>query len=256
MIEENRLGLIFTGGEGPLVDQILCIMGEAQILPGNRPVLVAADSGLLLAEKAGLTVDWIIGDMDSLPAEEKGSGVCSQHRLAAYPAEKILKFPEDKDFTDTELAFALLREKNCKRIWIIGGGGGRLDQLFGLRSLFERDDPPERWVTAADDIHCLEAPPLQGCKVSGFFIPSELLVSSAHKTPLFPVSVFPLGTGPWEAESTGLKWSLSGLSWHRDFIAISNQAPEGNFSIRAIRGRFLTLMPFFPEQARLAGHSS
>ena len=230
----SQLGLIFTGGEGPVTEQILCIMREAQILSGDKLLLVAADSGLLLAEKAGLKSDWIIGDMDSLGIEES--------RLAAYPAEKILRFPEDKDFTDTELAFSLLREKGCKRIWIIGGGGGRLDQLLGLRSLFERNDPPERWITAAEDIRCLEA--LQRHEI---FVPSELVVSSAHNDPLFPVSVFPLGNGPWNAESSGLKWSLSGLPWRRDFIAISNEAPDGIFSISAIYGRFLVLMPFFLE---------
>ena len=230
------IGLIFTGGEGPQPQRIKAIMEEACTAvsaAGDKPLAVAADSGLLLAESAGVSVDWIVGDMDSLaelaessPGKISGPGFID--RLAAYPPEKILRHPPDKDFTDTELAFFLLRE-SCEKIWIIGGGGGRLDQLLGIRSLFERDDPPERWLTSADDIRCIGA------------ASSELAVSG--NDPLFPVSVFPLGCGPWEAESTGLKWPLAGLPWARDFIAISNVAPTGTFTIKAKQGRFLVMRP-------------
>jgi thiamine pyrophosphokinase len=252
----SRLGLIFTGGEGPSPEQCARIVEEARgVVRGvscaalgaasrAEPLVVAADSGLLLAESAGVKSDWIVGDMDSLGAEAG--------RLAAYPPERVLRYAEDKDFTDTELAFSLLREQGCAKIWILGGGGGRLDQLLGLRSLFERDDPPERWFTAEDDICCIEgasAASTPGASLPAgadpaAFVPSERAVErSARNAPLFPVSVLPLGTGPWEAESSGLKWSLAGLPWRRDFIAISNVAPEGHFCIKAVRGRFLVMVP-------------
>jgi thiamine pyrophosphokinase len=203
-------------------------MEEARALSGGEPLIAAADSGLLLAEQAEIQSDWIVGDMDSLEAELK--------RLAAYPPEIILRYPPDKDYTDTELAFSLLREKGCECIWIIGGGGGRLDQLLGIRSLFERDDPPGRWITAADDIYCIDAVEYSAeCGVSAVL----------QKRVGFhaPVAVFPLGVGPWEAESAGLKWPLAGLSWKRDFIAISNEAPGGDFTITALQGRFMVMSP-------------
>jgi len=225
------IGLLFTGGEGPEPQHINTIMEEANAVSGGELVLVAADSGLLLAQGSGAEVDWIIGDMDSLDEHDKNG----LRRLDAYPPERVICHPHDKDFTDTELAFSLLREKNCGTIWIIGGGGGRLDQLFGIRSLFERDDPPERWITAADDIRCIGA-------VNSLV--SELSVS--HNSPLCPVSVFPLGCGPWEAESSGLKWPLAGLPWARDFIAISNEAPDGTFTITVRQGRFLVMWPLVP----------
>jgi thiamine pyrophosphokinase len=244
--DTTRLGLLFTGGEGPLPSRITGIAEEAAALPGVTTISAAADSGLLLAESAGIKSDWIIGDMDSLGAEAG--------RLDAYASEKVLRYPKDKDFTDTELAFFLLREKGCKSIWIIGGGGGRLDQLFGIRSLFEREDPPERWITAVEDIYCIEG--------SDGLSPNELSSNELNGTKrripaklqkqcnaaVFPVSVFPLGTGPWEAESSGLKWPLSGLNWARDFIAISNEASEGNFTITAKRGRFMVMVPLGIQQ--------
>jgi len=195
---------------------------SSPVTAGTEPVIAAADSGLLLAETVKLQPDWIIGDMDSLePA-----------RLAACPPEKILRYPHDKDYTDTELALTLLREKNCEKIWIIGGGGGRIDQLFAIRSLFERDYPPERWVTGSEDIYCLQA---EGV--------TSVLDISSDQVPFFPVSVFPLGVGPWEEESSGLKWSLAGLSWNRGFFGISNVAPDGVFSVRVKQGRFMVIIP-------------
>ena len=222
----NLLGLIFTGGEGPDPQHIMRIMEEAHQATGVKPLIVAADSGLLLAETAGVQIDWLIGDMDSL-AETAAD------KLAAYPPGKIHRYPEDKDYTDTELAFALLQDKGCNNIWIIGGGGGRVDQLFAIRSMFERDCPPERWITAAEDIRCIDAAHV-----------SELSVF--HTSPLFPVSVFPLDDGPWEATSSGLTWPLAGLLWNRGFFGISNKAPEGAFTITAKQGRFMVMWPLIP----------
>lgn len=217
------LGLLFTGGEGPPPE--VC---RALIAAEGAFIAAAADSGLLSAEAAGIRPDWITGDMDSLGAEAE--------RLDSYPPERVLCYPAGKDYTDTELAFSLLREKGCVRVWIFGGGGGRTDHLFALRSMFERENPPERWVTARDDIHCLDAP-------------AALPVSSGKPEGVRPVSVFPLGGGPWAAESSGLRWPLSGLPWERGFFGVSNEAP-GGFTVRALSGRFLVLIPL---SAALAG---
>jgi thiamine pyrophosphokinase len=180
--------------------------------------LAAADSGLLAAEAAGLRPDWVLGDMDSL-------GDLS--RLDAYPPERVLRYGVEKDYSDTELALKLLWEEGCDELWILGGGGGRLDHILALRSLFERDPHPFRWITAAEDLRCLEAP--------GEF---RLL-----NPPGGAVSVFPLGDGPWEAESAGLKWPLAGLPWDRGFFGLSNAAETGAFTLRALRGRFLLVLP-------------
>jgi len=268
----GRLGILFTGGDGPSPDWLRTLLSQDRDMQTDRclqtdpesPLLVAADSGLLLAERAGLLPHWIIGDMDSLDAES----------LADYPPERVLRYPHDKDYTDTEMAFNLLREKGCGPVWIIGGGGGRLDHLFGIRALFEREYPPERWITALEDIRCLCAsvtaaakafsekwnicraytvlhflrkPPsmfrarLLGVCEEKKVIPSSLEVSSTHA--IDPVSVFPLGDGPWEAESSGLVWPLAGLDWKRGFFGLSNRAPSGAFTVTAKRGRFFVMTP-------------
>jgi len=223
------LGIIFTGGEGPPAQIARRLIETETKNAKTHPVLtqdvliIAADSGLDAAEKAGIKPDRIIGDMDSLKDSSS---------LASYPFQNIIRHPHDKDFTDTELAFLLAAEKGCGRIWIIGGGGGRIDHLFGIRSMFERDNFPVRWITSAEDIHCIDA----DNRGAG----SEIFLTLRKD---MAVSVFPLGDGPWEAGSSGLKWPLKGLPWHRGFFGLSNVAVDGEFSITAVKGRFMVILP-------------
>ena len=203
-------GVIIVGGEGPAPEILKNIAQDADIL-------VAADSGLITAESAELKPDWILGDMDSL--DDIG-------RLEKYPVERVLRYPTGKDFTDTELAFKFLEEKGCDEIWIAGGGGGRIDHLFAVRSLFERDNPPDKWFTADLEIQCLR---------DGKYLKERRGAGSV-------VSVFPLGNGPWNAESSGLKWPLDGLKWDRGSFGISNLVAESSFEIHSASGRFMVIM--------------
>ncbi|MDR1836565.1 MAG: thiamine diphosphokinase [Treponema sp.] len=211
------LGIVFTGGECP-PPQIITRLIEKD---AKGALLVAADSGLMAAARAGLRPDWITGDMDSID---------DISRLAAWPPERVIRHQRDKDYTDTELALLLAAEKGCDEVWIIGGGGGRIDHLFGIRSLFEREAFPRRWITEAADIRCIDANAAQ-----------RGLSTSLEKGA--SVSVFPLGAGPWEAGSRGLKWPLEGLPWNRGFFGLSNAAPQGDFIIKAEKGRFMVILP-------------
>ena len=209
------LGIIFTGGDSPPSHVIKRLIEQE----ADNALFIAADSGLAAMEKAGLQPDWVIGDMDSLD---------DTSRLAAFPPERIIRYEHDKDNTDTELAFSHAVKLGCKDIWIIGGGGGRIDHIFGIRSLFERDIFPRRWITDNADIHCIEAG-------------SEVCLSIESRA---IVSVFPLGAGPWKAKSSGLKWPLEDLPWDRGFFGLSNVAENGNFSITAEKGRFMVVLPY------------
>jgi thiamine pyrophosphokinase len=203
-------GIVFTGGEGPPPE-------KGRRIAEGAAMIVAADSGLGGAEAAGIRPDWIMGDMDSLD---------DIRRLENYPPERILFYPREKDYTDTELAFSFLVEKGCDEIWLIGGGGGRADHFLALRSLFEREPCPRGWITAGEELLCLSAPEELACTLDSGGL----------------VSVFPLGGGPWEARSKGLVWPLEGLPWDRGFFGLSNRAAEGNFSIRAYKGKFMIII--------------
>jgi thiamine pyrophosphokinase len=208
------LGIVFAGGESPPLEIIKKTLGK------KCAFVVAADSGLAVAEKCGITADCIIGDMDSVQAQ----------RLAAYPPEHVIRYDCNKDYTDTELAIEKVFEKSCDEIWIIGGGGGRYDHLFAVRGLFERDIFPLRWITENNDIRCIDAS-VEENKFSANLECGAL------------VSVFPIGEGSWEAKSKGLKWPLDNLCWNRGFFSISNVAADGAFSVTAEKGRFLIVLP-------------
>jgi thiamine pyrophosphokinase len=212
-------GIAFIGGEGPPASW-------SRKLAAGADLLAAADSGLEAAEAAGLRPRWIVGDMDSLD---------DLRRLEAYPAERVLRYPPDKDETDTELALRLLWDQGCDETWLAGGGGGRVDHLLGIRSLFERERTPDRWLTAREDIRCL--------REGEHFFPGPAGGGGPFPGERGEISVFPLGEGPWEAASRGLRWPLAGLNWNRGFCGLSNRAPGGDFYIRVIRGRFLLTFP-------------
>jgi thiamine pyrophosphokinase len=212
------LGIIFTGGQGPS-PQIARRLIETE---AKEPLFIAADSGLDAAESTGVKPDWIIGDMDSIE---------DPSRLAAFPQERVIRHKKDKDYTDTELAFMFAVEKGADNIWIIGGGGGRIDHLFGIRSLFEREIFPRRWITESADIHCIDAD----------LATADKLCRRVEKGST--VSVFPLGDGNWEAKSSALKWQLEGVKWERGLFGLSNVAVDGDFSITAQAGRFMVILP-------------
>lgn len=115
-----RTALILTGGE------------SAPGAPLPHPdVVIAADSGLALARQLGLTVDTVIGDMDSVDpstlAAAEASGV------------EVVRYPEDKDATDLELAMELAMTHHPDKIVVVGGIGGRLDHLLANASLLASD---------------------------------------------------------------------------------------------------------------------
>ncbi len=127
----SRRGLVVTGGLAP--DRVWF-----DYLRGRFDVVVAADSGLMTAISVGVPVDRVVGDMDSLEDYEM---------LSVFPPESVQVFSTEKDFTDTEIGLQTLKEMGCTSTTIYGGGGGRLDHLIGILTLFERDNPPVLWVS-------------------------------------------------------------------------------------------------------------
>jgi thiamine pyrophosphokinase len=87
-------------------------------LPAGATV-IAADGGAELAWMLGLSVDLVVGDMDSISAE----------RLAGI--ERVERHAAEKDATDLELALVAALRFEPGRVLVLGGGGGRLDHLFG-----------------------------------------------------------------------------------------------------------------------------
>ena len=108
--------VIFTGGalqKGRAVEKAL----------KNFDKIIAVDSGAAHCAELKLIPDFVVGDFDSIDSkllknfEKQGS--------------KILKFPEEKNETDTEIAIQTAIEHGATKISILGGvAGDRIDHIL------------------------------------------------------------------------------------------------------------------------------
>jgi thiamine pyrophosphokinase len=106
--------IVVTGGD-PVSPTELGLIPEGALV-------IAADSGVELAQVLGLPIALAIGDFDSvdpaaLDAAEAAGAVVERH-------------PAAKDATDLELALAAALAQGPRRIHVLGGHGGRLDHLL------------------------------------------------------------------------------------------------------------------------------
>ena len=93
-----------------------------RILVRKGEMIICADGGLKFAKKLGLKPDVLIGDFDSLGRKE----ILFAERAGA----EVLRFPREKDKTDTQLALEYAISSGAKEIIMLGALGGRLDHLL------------------------------------------------------------------------------------------------------------------------------
>jgi thiamine pyrophosphokinase len=117
----NRV-IIFANGDLPNLE-------KARALLHDDDFIIAADGGTRHALALGLTPNIIIGDLDSAtfdlrPLTEKGT--------------QVIRFPQDKNETDLELAIQHALTLNPEQVVILAALGGRLDQTLGNIALISR----------------------------------------------------------------------------------------------------------------------
>ena len=110
----SRRAIVFAGGESPLPS-------DRDVLEGD--LVIAADGGLEIAAALGITVDYVVGDMDSVSTATLDEAVAAGATAERHPA--------DKHATDLELALSRAVAAGATDIVVVGGYGGRLDHLLG-----------------------------------------------------------------------------------------------------------------------------
>ena len=113
---DNQRAVIFVNGRLPSLKTV-----RKTLQPGDW--LVAADGGLRYLQRLGLKPDILVGDLDSVTAED----VEGLQRLGV----RIERYPVNKDETDLELALQLAIAEGFRSIRIAAALGGRLDQTLG-----------------------------------------------------------------------------------------------------------------------------
>lgn len=109
--------------------------------------VVCADSGVTLAQRLDLTIDTVVGDLDSVPADAL--------QRAEDAGAEVLRHPTEKDDTDLELALRIAA-RDADRVIVVGGAGGRLDHaLANIAALASHDlrDTEVRARLGPHDVH-------------------------------------------------------------------------------------------------------
>lgn len=163
-------------------------------------LVVAADGGALKAELLGLRPDVVVGDLDSLsPADVE--------RLSRAGAE-IVRHPEAKDESDTELALLEAVRRGAGQLVVLGAlGGSRIDhalanllllglpQLAGLQVTLLHDTSVVRLLSSAGPAASLVLAGRPGELIS--LLPLSEVVEGVRTTGLlYPLAGEPLAQGP------------------------------------------------------------
>ncbi|KYH29931.1 thiamine diphosphokinase [Clostridium colicanis] len=108
--------VIVSGGKAPSYDIV------KQELKGSS-CLICADSGANCLYEYNISPNIIVGDLDSI-----------NHDALDFFVKKninIIKYPREKDFTDTEAAVDKAIELGAREITILGATGSRIDHILG-----------------------------------------------------------------------------------------------------------------------------
>lgn len=99
---------IFLNGTYP--EEHLEFYREAAANSAGKRLLIAADGGLELFVRLGLSPDLIVGDFDSVKPET----------LERFTAVETIRYPREKDATDGELALRAALDRGCFDIDLYG----------------------------------------------------------------------------------------------------------------------------------------
>ncbi|MGL1894032.1 MAG: thiamine diphosphokinase [Spirochaetaceae bacterium] len=200
--------ILITGGEIPDYNLVKHLFTNVYVC--------VADSGYDWVLENNIDFDFLVGDMDSIKDTEN---------LKLIPNEKIEQFSTHKDDTDTIIGLKHLKKMGSKSVILIGGGGGRLDHLLGVFSLFETDLAPDVWFTKHEVVH----------KVHGKLSLGQFNQSS--------ISIYPINKVDCSIASYGLKWDLIHVDWTYKSIGISNFVEKKDSWIDTGTNVFIVIVP-------------
>jgi thiamine pyrophosphokinase len=215
----RAVALVLTGGDPPDardVDGLDDLAADA--------LVIAADSGLHHAQRLGLRVDVVVGDLDSVDPTALSDAEAAGATIEPHPTAK--------DRTDLELALAAARAGGAERVIVIGGAGGRLDHFLA-----------NALVLASDDFAALRVEArLGGSRVHVVRDRVQLVGEPGGL-----VTLLPLGGPAHGVVTGGLRFPLRGETLHPGTTrGVSNEivAPVAHVSLTG--GVLLAILPGAP----------
>lgn len=207
----KREVLLITGGRQPDIKWL-------QQLAKDK-IIYCADHGLDICRKAGIMPDYVVGDGDSAQIEN-----WQWAQKNNIPMEIL---PQDKDYTDTQLALQkIIKDYPAAVIYVTGIWGGRFDHLYSsILSLAAEK--------AANNIICCGLDD----KESIFILENEIVILECKKTPK-SISLLPLTDNCSNVSIDNVKWPLTDVMLRQNKpYAVSNVLKDNNtFTVSCGKG--------------------
>jgi thiamine pyrophosphokinase len=183
-------------------------------------LIIAVDGGTRYAWEVDADPELVIGDLDSLTADE-------QQRLRTTGVE-VSSFPARKDKTDLELALHRAVDEGAESVIILAALGGRLDQTVAnllLLTLPELQNVDVRVVDGRQEAFLIR----DGARIEG----------QRGDT----VSLIPLGSDATGITTQGLEWTLDGDELRFGATrGVSNVLTAEQASVRVRQGLLLCVV--------------
>ena len=210
---------IFVGGDPPHVF-------VAPVVQNCRHI-VAADSGWRHALSVGVTPQVVLGDFDSISADE----LHAVHE-ANVP---LLEYPSDKDLTDTEIALQHVADSDADSLLLVSGVGDRFDHLLSIIH-----------ALCDDAITHLRRCAIVGDTRIDIVTPTHPLTLSGDHGQL--VSLIPIGGDAVGVTTHGLRWALQAETLRvTKSRGVSNVLMDEHFSVAVSQGHLAVIQPhYFP----------
>ena len=206
----NKICRIFGGGE---------FDPASPFAPGPGDLVIAADSGLNLVKRLGLTPDLIVGDFDSLGKVPTG--------------ENVVTLPVEKDVTDAAAAISLGRERGYSRFALFGCTGGRPDHTFAAYQTLSE-------LAARGDVGLLFG---DGFTVTAVKNGTLTFPAREHGT----LSVFAVGGDARGVTLSGVFYPLSGATLSPTFpLGVSNSFTGKPVTVKVTDGTLLVFAEGYP----------
>jgi len=164
-------------------------------LAAEVAVVIGVDGGASACLRAGVVPGVVVGDLDSLSADDQ--------RALRAAGSRFLTFPADKDLTDLDLALVHASEQGVERVIVTGCTSGRLDHTLAAVGALARaahlrphlaELDLEGWILAADHANRIELS-VAGSTFSVVGLLDEAIVSvRGAKWPLNRATLRPLGS--------------------------------------------------------------
>jgi len=210
----NEKCLIITGGEVIDNKRLLKLVRESSYI-------ICADRGAETAFKLSIRPDIILGDLDSINSE-----------ILKKMDVRIIDYPTDKDFTDTELAILHAVDMGYNKIDVVNATGNRMDHVFSTFLLLYKYD--------TIDIRIV------GSHFEAFLLREDLKIFHQKGRIL---SIIPVGDSLENIYLTGFKFPLIGQSVSvGDSLCVSNIIIEDEAEIKLSKGKAIIIITDQEEQ--------